>query len=417
MLASKKADNIGSKASSYFDGQPLPDTKGFNRQGELKSISDTRNSFDLSTISILSPSSAKFQPKLNINTPGDKYEQEADRVADQIMQMPAPLHNGTTDTIGNVSSIVQRKCSKCEEEDELQTKSNGQTTQTVSPALSNQIQNTKGGGKTMDASTKDYMSSRFNKDFSAVRIHTDSKAIQMNSVVNSRAFTVGNDIYFNQGQYNPAFGEGKRLLAHELVHTIQQGGIRSSNDQKDTIIQRQVNTAAAPANTFEDCTTAQRTAIENVLSDALGHVNRATAALARAQATHPNLASITSSGLNTHFHTTDKDDIETIYRRFRDIQNAMQRGIDFECETSCDPGVGGYVWQFLFWMVGDIHICFNLFNNSSTHQQKATIIHEVAHRHAGVGDEAYVWESDYSTLSAKDAMDNADSYAHFALLF
>lgn len=92
----------------------------------------------------------------------------------------------------------------------------------------------------------------------------------------------------------------------------------------------------------------------------------------------------------------------------------MSSGINFECETDCDKGVGGYVWKFLFWEVGDIHICFKLFNTISSLKQEEVIIHEVAHRHAGVDDEAYHWQPKYKTLSAKDAMDNADSYAVFA---
>jgi len=67
------------------------------------------------------------------------------------------------------------------------------------------------------------MSSRFGIDFNDVSIHTDSRSIQLNRQLNARAFTVGNDVYFNQGEYNPNSWEGKHLLAHELTHVVQQG--------------------------------------------------------------------------------------------------------------------------------------------------------------------------------------------------
>ncbi|MDR8390602.1 M35 family metallo-endopeptidase [Aliifodinibius sp. S!AR15-10] len=212
--------------------------------------------------------------------------------------------------------------------------------------------------------------------------------------------------------------EERRMKERGAPQLQMKQGVGGISEQVQTPqIQRQTGSAPTPTNQFEDCSTAQEQQIQNAFNDSLGHVNRATAALANAYTTHPTLSSTVSSGLSTHFHTTDKDDIMKIYRRFRDIQTAMQRGINFECETDCEPDVGGYVWQFLFWKVGDVHICFNLFTSLSTHMRKAIIIHEIAHRHAGVDDKAYQWQPEYSSLSAKDAMNNADSYAHFALLF
>jgi hypothetical protein len=61
-------------------------------------------------------------------------------------------------------------------------------------------------------------------DFSKVQIHTDNKSAQMNQELGVRAFTHGRDVYFGIGQYNPQSNEGKRLLAHELTHVVQQSG-------------------------------------------------------------------------------------------------------------------------------------------------------------------------------------------------
>jgi hypothetical protein len=90
--------------------------------------------------------------------------------------------------------------------------------------VENGINSSRGGGSVMDQSTRNFMETRFGTNFSGVRIHTGSEAIQMSRELNAQAFTVGNDIYFNQGKYSPNTDNGKHLLAHELTHTIQQGG-------------------------------------------------------------------------------------------------------------------------------------------------------------------------------------------------
>ena len=77
------------------------------------------------------------------------------------------------------------------------------------------------------------MSNRFGRDFSSVKIHTDVQAVRMNRDLNAKAFTVGNDVYFNQGQYQPGSSKGKHLLAHELTHVVQQGNGQGSSIQRE----------------------------------------------------------------------------------------------------------------------------------------------------------------------------------------
>src|SRR5690606_37857052 len=110
------------------------------------------------------------------------------------------------------------------------------TAPTISPPLALSIQSSKGGGSLLDPSTNYFMSSRFGTDFSQVKVHTDAEAVQMSQQLNARAFTIGSDVYFNQGQYQPRSSEGKRLLSHELTHVLQQdkGTIRRCvNPQKN----------------------------------------------------------------------------------------------------------------------------------------------------------------------------------------
>ena len=160
-----------------------------------------------------------IQPKLTVGSPDDPYEKEADAVADRVMRMPEP-------------GFVQRKCAECEEEEkELQRKPlrpvvtpffQAKNETTISDGMANSIQSSKGGGSMLDPGINSFMSSRFNHDFSAVRIHTDSRATQLSRDLNAKAFTAGNDVYFNAGQYRPGSSEGKHLLAHELTHVMQQ---------------------------------------------------------------------------------------------------------------------------------------------------------------------------------------------------
>jgi len=171
---------------------------------------------ELQTGQYISP--LPIQCKLSIGSPDDPLEAEADAMADTVMRMPE-------------QNFIQRKCSHCEEEEKVQRKPLASFIQRkessagslASDAITNQIHSSKGGGSSMDGHTQSFMQSRFGADFSHVKIHTGHESVQMNRELNAKAFTVGNDIYFNVGQYNPNSGEGKHLLAHELTHTIQQG--------------------------------------------------------------------------------------------------------------------------------------------------------------------------------------------------
>ncbi|WP_422104867.1 DUF4157 domain-containing protein [Winogradskyella sp.] len=181
-----------------------------------------------------------IQRKLAIGSADDVYEAEADAMADKVLGMSdsyihAKQHSGP---------LLQRKCAACEEEmvqkkslaseitPVVQRKSHSSEAGVVSQALTQQINSSQGNGHSLDKGTQRFMESRFGTDFSGVRIHTDTQAIQMSRDLNAQAFTVGNDIYFNEGKYNPNSNSGKHLLAHELTHTIQQGGIRKKLIQK-----------------------------------------------------------------------------------------------------------------------------------------------------------------------------------------
>ena len=208
------------------------------------------------------PTGGTVQPKLTVGQPGDKYEKEADSMADAVVSksskpdiqnkqissiqresLATPQEDeklGTAEQRMEEDKLVQEKpelqrmggeeeeegmVSKMEgseeEEEALQTKSNNSKT-TASSGLTQQIKSKTGKGKPMAKNTRSEMESSFGRDFSGVNIHTDQDAVKMNKKLGAQAFTHGKDIYFNSGNYSPDSSEGKHLLAHELTHTIQQ---------------------------------------------------------------------------------------------------------------------------------------------------------------------------------------------------
>ena len=110
-----------------------------------------------------------------------------------------------------------------EDEKELQMSTSGEANPEDTSNLESNLNSSKGSGSPLSGNVKGEMESGFGTDFSNVKIHTDSKATQMNQQLGSQAFATGNNIYFNEGKYNPNSQSGKHLLAHELTHTIQQG--------------------------------------------------------------------------------------------------------------------------------------------------------------------------------------------------
>ena len=212
-----------------------------------------------------------IQGKLIIGKPNDKYEQEADRVADEVMRMPEPQVQRQseedeeeemiqTKPIGDqITPLIQRQVEpeeeeeaepEKEEEETIQTKSEEQTPQ-VTSSLESKINALQGGGQPLSRDTRNFFEPRFGHDFSNVKIHANSNANQLARSINAKAFTKGKDIVFGGGEYSPGSSKGKRLLGHELTHVVQQkeGSIQSATQMKGkanhNLIQRKCNPVAA----------------------------------------------------------------------------------------------------------------------------------------------------------------------------
>jgi len=169
-----------------------------------------------------SPKASLVQPKLQINDPGDHYEKEADAVADKVMRMENPLIKPLPIT------GVQRKCADCkEEENKVQRKETNASEQNQDSSLDGYISGVS-GGQSLPNELRNFYEPRFGYNFRNAKLHTDSAAAKSASSINALAYTTGNDIVFNNGQYNPDSTKGRQLLAHELTHVVQQSSSTSS---------------------------------------------------------------------------------------------------------------------------------------------------------------------------------------------
>lgn len=134
----------------------------------------------------------------------------------------------------DVAGMVQRQSAPNGDEDEqvMSKAEHGQLQ--ASSALQQKLTLSKGSGTGLPDQTRSHFESALGADFSGVQIHTGADAVEMNKDLGAHAFTHGSDIYFNAGKYDPSSSSGKRLLAHELTHTLQQGGALRTKAQPGT---------------------------------------------------------------------------------------------------------------------------------------------------------------------------------------
>ena len=168
---------------------------------------------------LLSRSAPAIQRKLAINQPGDQYEQEADRVAEQVMRMPDPVAAPTLHASAGNGVSLQRKCVECEEEEKLQRKEIGSGPEFAPPIVQEVLDSP---GQPLDKGARDFFEPRFGHDFGHVRIHTGARAAQSANAVHARAYTVGHNVVLGSGEFQDNSPLGRTILAHELAHVLQQ---------------------------------------------------------------------------------------------------------------------------------------------------------------------------------------------------
>ncbi|MEQ8755213.1 MAG: DUF4157 domain-containing protein [Coleofasciculus sp. G1-WW12-02] len=180
-----------------------------------------------------------IQTKLTIGAPGDAYEQEADRVASQVISMSAPPDSSASvqrrlDTNNpnqiwqraqSITPVVQRLIDPRVQMGQMIQRAAQIDGNQASGDLESRLNASKGGGSPLSEGVRGFMEPRFGADFSGVRVHTGGEAVQMNQELGAQAFTHGSDVYFGAGK-SPGNNE---LTAHELTHVVHQTGVVQRN--------------------------------------------------------------------------------------------------------------------------------------------------------------------------------------------
>jgi hypothetical protein len=180
---------------------------------------------------VAAPAGMTVQPKLIVGPVGDQYEQEADRVAQQVVRQ---LDAAARPPAGRA---VQRQ----EEDDEERVQIRPAAIQAqpgagglaLSPDLEAAVHQAGGGGQPLPDEIRRPMEQAFGADFGGVRIHADADSDRLNCSMQAQAFTMGSDLFFRRGAYAPGSRDGQKLVAHELTHVVQQNvGIASAVIQR-----------------------------------------------------------------------------------------------------------------------------------------------------------------------------------------
>jgi hypothetical protein len=170
------------------------------------------------------------QMRMKVGPAGDRFEQEADQVAHQVMSMTQSSGSASDPQIRLTDGGTAKKkpIQTLEEKEPIQMKSLqrqvGAEGGDVQPDLESAINRARGGGQALPENVRNSMEQAFGADFSQVRVHTGAKSDALNESLSARAFTTGQDVFVRQSDYTPGSRDGQELLAHELTHVVQQNG-------------------------------------------------------------------------------------------------------------------------------------------------------------------------------------------------
>jgi len=165
-----------------------------------------------------------IQPKLTVNEPGDKYEREADRVADAVIRVPNLTKEARTQKQLPPDRIQRR----AQEEGESEPGDGAEEAVDVA----------RESGEPLPDDVQSFFETRMNEDFGNVRVHTGREADRAAHAINARAFTLGNSVVLRSDEYRPETHKGRKLLAHELAHVVQQGWAMPNSTRSNASSQR-----------------------------------------------------------------------------------------------------------------------------------------------------------------------------------
>jgi hypothetical protein len=352
-----------------------------------------------------------LQRKLIIGASNDPLEQEADRVADQVMAMPERSAIGSTGP--NIQRLTGHLVGSLE----------------VAPASVDQVLGST--GRPLEPVIRQDMERRFGHDFSKVRVHTDATVGQSARDINAKAYTVGHRIVFGADRYKPSTQDGRRLIAHELTHVVQQSTDDSMNfyrkhSKKD--LPRNFNTHRIPrALASRGAKVIQRATVEdcpsNIHSDVVIDFHNHAARMlgwALGLSFHTDMKVVRDAAWLS-FHIVPQDPkVNSLWDRIQRVLGSITMHCGeaiYECEPS-QSVLNGYCASGVVAVALDhIHLCPRWWMKKSKDHAAAILIHEWAHKWGpGVNRvfETYCSSSGYRGAPPEDTIRQPDAYANFA---
>ena len=345
-----------------------------------------------------------FQRKLNVSRPDDPYEQEANRVADQVTSASTPSLQRACDCGGACG-----QCGSGRSEDEglrvqpLRANPAGSIQTDAPPAVGEALRSS---GRPLGDGTRSFMESQFGYDFGSVRVHTDAKAAASARSVNALAYTVGSDIILGAGAPAQETSAGQKLLAHELTHVVQQSG--GSGPQQ---LQRW---------SLSNCDKTQSVHVEKAFAQSSEDLSKAVSILA------PPTTTFVKNALYLAF----RDDSEATANKLRKDIGKLKQNIattNVTCQPSTHPDCKT---DFGYHQAGKIYLCMPTFlgPDHGPIQQANTLTHEAVHKYLDVRDTGYFTKNcdetpTHGTVEDKDSgtagdnpihrFNNADAYSCF----
>lgn len=307
---------------------------------------------------------------------------------------------------------MQRQPIEEEEEKILQTKEVSNRSPPVSPDIEANIQSSRTGGTPLPESVRAFFEPRFVVDFSKVHVHTGADAVQMNRYLNAQSFTHGRDIYFADGRYNPSISSGKRLLAHELSHVVQQ-----SNALGNSRIQRhQCETAS-----LHRCPDDRVSIVINAFQQTASWLPQAKLRIENYISAPTNGRNgLAASALLRHFNWTEAIRQQNIYPDIPQIVlsiiNRALNNITNPIHSFCPPAPSSdvpdrdiYAGSPTAWASTNCYEFYQPFFADTAPRGKIAI-HEMMHSWEAVSDISYEGDDNYPP-NVRAAQNNADSYA------
>jgi hypothetical protein len=204
---------------------PAPASNGLAPQVEHPSVT-----FDFSRVPARAANTPPaLQTKLAIGGARDEFEREADSVAERVMGMPEQGQRPAAGFLRAPAATAQTKPAP----------SGGTSSPLRAPAIVDEL--LRSSGQPLDTATRAFMEPRFGHDFSNVRVHTDQRAAKAASAIGAQAFASGHSLVFAANRYAPHTHDGRRLVAHELAHVVQQSGSAAAP------VQRKIEMKGPPA--------------------------------------------------------------------------------------------------------------------------------------------------------------------------